>query len=210
MTIVRLTLGSLAWSVAAALLVSSAPRTYSAVASAGVGTPADVWVTTGAEALGLLLLAWLALLAVVTALEATPGRLGRAARWATRCIAPALVSSLVRGGLGLGAGAAFGTSSVLAMTSLTPAVSATADHPWPSLDRVEAAASTHHRPYVVRPGDSLWAIAERQLSAAGAHATSADVARAWPAWWAVNRDVVGDDPNLIHPGQRLHAPRVHA
>ncbi|WP_176554784.1 LysM peptidoglycan-binding domain-containing protein, partial [Georgenia sp. 311] len=57
--------------------------------------------------------------------------------------------------------------------------------------------------YVVRPGDSLWAVAARHL---GPGATVADVAAEWPRWYEANRDVVGADPGLIHPGQLLQAP----
>ena len=56
---------------------------------------------------------------------------------------------------------------------------------------------------VVRRGDSLWAIAARHL---GRDASEAEIARAWPAWFAANRDVVGDDPDLLLPGQLLRAP----
>lgn len=56
---------------------------------------------------------------------------------------------------------------------------------------------------VVVAGDSLWSIAAAHL---GADATDADVARAWPAWHAANRDVVGADPHHIEPGQVLVAP----
>lgn len=57
--------------------------------------------------------------------------------------------------------------------------------------------------YVVRPGDSLWSIA-RAHPAAGE-----DVERRWRAIWAANRDVVGTDPDLIHPGQALRLPGPH-
>lgn len=56
---------------------------------------------------------------------------------------------------------------------------------------------------VVRRGDSLWDIAERHL---GPGATSSEVAAEWPRWHAANREVVGDDPDLIRPGQRLSPP----
>jgi nucleoid-associated protein YgaU len=56
---------------------------------------------------------------------------------------------------------------------------------------------------VVRPGDTLWAIAARHLPA---DAAPARVAAAWPLWWAANRAVIGADPGLIHPGQRLAVP----
>jgi nucleoid-associated protein YgaU len=57
--------------------------------------------------------------------------------------------------------------------------------------------------YVVRPGDSLWSIAQ-------AHpAGDVDVERRWRSIWAANRDVVGADPDLIHPGQALRLPGTH-
>lgn len=56
---------------------------------------------------------------------------------------------------------------------------------------------------VVRAGDSLWGIAARDL---GPGACSAQVAQAWPRWWAANRVLLGDDPGLIHPGDQLAPP----
>lgn len=64
----------------------------------------------------------------------------------------------------------------------------------PPPDRVADSAAS----YVVRPGDSLWAIADRHLPAGGA---------AWPRLYALNRQVVGPDPDLIQPAQRLALPR---
>ncbi|MGN6330748.1 MAG: LysM peptidoglycan-binding domain-containing protein [Motilibacteraceae bacterium] len=55
----------------------------------------------------------------------------------------------------------------------------------------------------VRPGDSLWTLTTRHL---GPGATAAQVADAWPRWWAANRDVIGDDPDLLRPGQLLRPP----
>lgn len=57
---------------------------------------------------------------------------------------------------------------------------------------------------VVRRGDTLWEIAARHL---GAGATPAEVARAWPEWHRANRAVIGADPDLLLPGQRLVPPR---
>ncbi len=56
---------------------------------------------------------------------------------------------------------------------------------------------------VVRRGDTLWSIAARHL---GPRPSEAEVARAWPAWYAANRAVVGDDPDRLRPGQVLRAP----
>ncbi len=56
---------------------------------------------------------------------------------------------------------------------------------------------------VVLAGDSLWSIAARHL---GPEADDAEIAQAWPQWWKANRAVVGEDPDLLLPGQRLVAP----
>lgn len=55
----------------------------------------------------------------------------------------------------------------------------------------------------VRRGDTLWDLAARHL---GPQATDAEIAAEWPRWYATNRDVVGDDPDLLLPGRQLRAP----
>jgi nucleoid-associated protein YgaU len=55
----------------------------------------------------------------------------------------------------------------------------------------------------VRPGDSLWRIAANHL---GRGTFDAAIARAWPIIYQANRDVIGDDPGFIRPGQRLLIP----
>lgn len=61
--------------------------------------------------------------------------------------------------------------------------------------------STH---VVVTPGDTLWDITATQLDIpAGDHA---QIAAAWPALYDENRDVIGADPGLIEPNQRLTLP----
>jgi hypothetical protein len=59
------------------------------------------------------------------------------------------------------------------------------------------------RDVVVHRGDSLWSIAARHL---GPQATDAEIAREWPRWFDLNRDLIGDDPDLILPGQILRVP----
>lgn len=56
---------------------------------------------------------------------------------------------------------------------------------------------------VVRPGDSLWSIAEHQL---GPRATLAEIVAYWHRVHDANAVVIGADPDLIHPGQRLELP----
>ncbi len=81
--------------------------------------------------------------------------------------------------------------------------------PAPQHNEALAAATPHMTataPTVVvtvRAGDSLWAIAARQLPAS---ATDAQIDAQWRSWYRLNHDVVGDDPDLILPGQQLIAP----
>ncbi|MDM7989823.1 LysM peptidoglycan-binding domain-containing protein [Arthrobacter sp. zg-Y877] len=59
------------------------------------------------------------------------------------------------------------------------------------------------REVVVAAGDTLWSLAAAQL---GPYATDAETAALWPRWYELNRDVIGPDPGLIHPGQVLAMP----
>lgn len=62
------------------------------------------------------------------------------------------------------------------------------------------------RAVVVQPGDSLWLIAERALGPQrGSDPAAVDAA--WREWYRTNRAVIGADPDLILPGQRLSPPR---
>lgn len=67
----------------------------------------------------------------------------------------------------------------------------------------EQSASPGQAAVVVSRGDSLWSIAARQL---GPMASDVDIALHWPKWYAANRDVIGDDPGLLVPGQILQPP----
>lgn len=63
--------------------------------------------------------------------------------------------------------------------------------------------------YEVQPGDSLWRIAERTLAAGYADTpTSRDIGRFWPRIFEENRALIGDNPNVIFPGQLLHIPEA--
>ncbi len=66
---------------------------------------------------------------------------------------------------------------------------------------VEPAAM--HSAVVVRSGDTLWAIAFDRL---GPDADDATTAHEVDRWHDANRKVIGPDPDLIHPGQRLATP----
>jgi nucleoid-associated protein YgaU len=55
----------------------------------------------------------------------------------------------------------------------------------------------------VRPGDSLWRLSQQRSSA---RASTQEVARLVERTYRANRRVIGLDPDLIHPGQRLRIP----
>ncbi|MBG6179941.1 LysM peptidoglycan-binding domain-containing protein [Arthrobacter sp. CAN_A1] len=75
----------------------------------------------------------------------------------------------------------------------------------PGQHRSAAGASTDTGPglVVVTPGDSLWTIAAHHL---GPFATDVEIAASWPSWYRANRQVIGDDPHLLLPGQLLQVP----
>lgn len=59
---------------------------------------------------------------------------------------------------------------------------------------------------VVRPGDCLWDIAGQHVL----RPTAARIASSWPRWWQRNRRLIGLDPDVIHPGQRLRPPDLRS
>ncbi|WGW10686.1 hypothetical protein LWF01_11140 [Saxibacter everestensis] len=56
----------------------------------------------------------------------------------------------------------------------------------------------------VRAGDTLWQLAAQDL---GATATPRQIARSSAEWHRVNREIIGADPDLLMPGQRLRPPQ---
>ena len=100
------------------------------------------------------------------------------------------------------------TSAHPSAESATPAPGWTPSRPpvrpQPSTRLVTSApAPDGPRETVVRRGDTLWDIARAHL---GPDATDAEVAAEWPRWHEANRSVVGDDPDVLLPGQVLRAP----
>lgn len=55
----------------------------------------------------------------------------------------------------------------------------------------------------VAAGDTLWGMAAWHL---GPDASDSQIATSVSEWHHVNHDLIGDDPDLIHPGQLLQAP----
>jgi len=84
----------------------------------------------------------------------------------------------------------------------------------PAVRAVRRAAARHREPapsgpdrvvdatYRVRPGDSLWSIAERQLP----HAEPAEIDAGWRRIHRDNRATIGPDPDVIIPGTTLRMP----
>lgn len=74
----------------------------------------------------------------------------------------------------------------------------------PAAPEGPAGPSRPARPVVtVVAGDSLWAIARERL---GDDAAAARVQALTDALHRTNRGVIGPDPDLLHPGQRLRVP----
>jgi hypothetical protein len=173
------------------------------------------------------LLGWLTAVAGCLAAARLPGIAGQAGALVSRRIAPAALRRAVETALGLTlAAAALGSTPAFASDATParpPALPAAAALDWPSpavdLDWNPTAAPAPAAPalpavapsaaarssaaVVVRPGDSLWAIAGDHLPG---RPSGAQIAAAWPAWWAANRDAVGSNPDLIEPGLRLTPP----
>ncbi|QIK68375.1 LysM peptidoglycan-binding domain-containing protein [Nocardioides sp. HDW12B] len=81
---------------------------------------------------------------------------------------------------------------------------ATAATPRPAPAPAVAPRPDADAPVVVRPGDTLWALASRHLLAPDA--SDGQVDAAWRRLYAANRAVLGPDPDLIRPGSRLDLP----
>jgi nucleoid-associated protein YgaU len=151
-----------------------------------------------------------------------------------RAVVPAALRRLAAVALGAGVAAGAGAPAALAAPGAPPAVPAwpaegqawgaqvaePAPAPTPDAAPTPAPGSTPDATLdagqdagpgagavVVQPGDCLWEIAERSLPA-GAPVRA--VAAEWPRWWAANRALVGDDPDLLLPGQVLRAPAAGA
>jgi LysM repeat protein len=203
---------------AMAVLWTCRPGAVPAVAS----DPSRSLVTVAAW-VAWALAAYLGGCSVVASIAACCHPDARLRAWAVRC-SPALVRPLLTAALGTGMSVGLVTLPAHADSTLPAPQSAAVDRAvpgsldWPGVGvdprlvvtTPRDTAQTQPQPgsVVVRRGDSLWSIAQRSLCRRSLPCGSTDqtVAAAWPAWWAANRDVVGPDPDLIRPGQRLVSP----
>ena len=171
----------------------SAPAAWAAARpAAGAAQFADLLVAACTTAL-LLALVWLWAVTTVTVVDLLTGRL-RTGGGTTRRLVLLACGAAALAGTTSPALAAGDGSSILAGLSLPDRSVATSE-----VRTVSTRPASQPRVHVVRPGESLWSIAEA-TSAAG------DPDRRWRAIWSANRDVIGDDPDLILPGQQLRLP----
>ena len=98
---------------------------------------------------------------------------------------------------------------VIAPPVTAPPVTAPAQSATPArVPALQPGRLSSRAPVVVARGDCLWDLAAASLArqAAGAEPTDRQISAEWPRWWAANRQVVGDDPDVIQPGTRLVQP----
>ena len=216
---------------AAALLLAASPTPAAALRTLRVASSADAFgsstiafapLVAVAALLAWALVAWLLVVAAATLASRLPGLAGRAASSVARHVAPAVLRRVFDVALGVTmAVGVVGATPAAASPPVPPAPpAATASLDWPtgrptptSDANPTTTTATHTAaaparpaagaPVVVRPGDSLWAVAADHLPA---DASEAEVAQLWPTWWAANREAIGADPDLIHPGLRLAPP----
>jgi len=187
--------------IAAVVLALALPSVRRAPTS-----PTDAVVSACAAA-AILLLLWLALSVLAATADELRARRSRRRIPATRGV-PIVVRRLVATvvGLLLGSATLAANAAERAVPEVGWAVSAPVQAGWPS--HPTAHPTTHLVPeqaseHVVVRGESLWSLAE---SRCGPQASPAEVLAESQRLYAVNADVIGDDPDLLLPGQILHLP----
>lgn len=167
-----------------------------------------------------LILGWLLLAVSATAAGSLPGVLGAIARAVSGRLVPATLrqATVLALGLSVATGGASAAADVGPVPSGRPdravTVSSSLALPGRATARIDVdwpvgpatAAAPARRTVTVAPGECLWDLAATQL---GPGATNAQIAAEWQRWYAANRSVIGPDPDLIHPGQRLVSPEPH-
>ncbi len=165
------------------------------VALAGPGDTFDTVLVRGCAAAVTAATCWLWVVATVVTTDALRGlvTVRRGIPAGVRTALLVLGGAAIAGGLAspvVAAGQVHAGPQVLAGLRLPERVAvAPAAVAAPISSRTEAAVE-------VAPGDTLWDIAARRLGAGAS----------WPAIYALNRDVIGPDPGVIRPGQRLVLP----
>lgn len=191
----------LAVSTAGAVSAASLPAAWRDVATAvGTDRASGLVVAGCATALAVALARlWLITTAAVWDVlrGATPDARGATRRWVLLACGVAVAA-----GTAIPAHADGGAEVLVGLALPERAVAPAADRPerdGPATQPAAVRPTPAGRRYVVRPGDSLWSIAVQHPGGAGTDSR-------WRAIWAANRVEVGDDPDLIHPGQVLRLP----
>jgi hypothetical protein len=161
--------------------------------------PFDAWLTWLCAVATALCAAWGWLVTSVVVLEALSGPSRRTPAPGVPAWARRLVLAVC--------GAAVLASAAPAMADDRPNDRLSVLEGLPLPDRAEGRSFTElvvqtmapRQQHLVRPGDSLWSIAEARLGDP----------TYWPRVYALNRDLVGPDPDLIRPGQLLRLPELH-
>lgn len=181
---------------AAAAAALTVPGAWRAAAGASASAGADQ-VLVAACATGLALsLAWLWLVTSLTVAQVVAGSVPRGGGAARRLVLLACGVAVVAGTTLPAHASGGGDAEVLVGLPLPERAVASTTTRSPGTAPSPATQGDH----VVRAGDSLWSIAR-------AHpAPGTDVESRWREIWRLNRDVVGADPDLIHPGQALRLP----
>lgn len=175
-------------------------------------------LVTGAAVAAAVSLGWLVLVLVLGVIEAaTDGRVrvlrfsGCPVAWRRRlmCVLVPLLASTVGVGTTTAATAApAGPDRPWHGTTRTGPGAASLDGlPLPDRQPDTPVAHTGSPParhVVVRPGDTLWQLAAGLLPP---DADGGAVASLCRRLYSANRKVIGDDPDVIRPGQRLRVPR---
>lgn len=81
-----------------------------------------------------------------------------------------------------------------------------ADNRPAELRTAEAADDPGAETWIVEAGDHLWAIAAETVADRTGHTDDESVGAYWQRLIEANRHIVGDDPDLIHPGQVIELP----
>lgn len=196
-----------------------AARSLTAVQHLADTAGADAVVLRAVGLLVWLVWAWGVTGVVLTAGSALPGVAGTLARVLLHVVLPAGARRAASIALGIGiglngtvvAGTVLAGPAVAAVPVTAPAAADPGAPEWPTATPTAPAApdwpaSPAGRDHVVVRGDCLWRIAEAALPTGGGRPTDAEVAAAVRAWWSANAAVIGPDPNLVLPGQVLHAP----
>jgi len=147
------------------------------------------WVLVGCAA-------WAMVIGVAAVVEATSSGRIRATAW-VGC--PRSLRRLLLTGLGV---------ALVGAGPVQPQATASAQPPLPVPARPVGSVQAEARPaLVVHPGDTLWQLASDRLPPS---ASPGEVVALVHELHQRNRRVIGHDPDLIRPGQRLAAPpRTH-